>query len=205
MKAADNALSTNASSMSTQDSTNRLDPAISRSDRDALLRFDRSRVKARMADAEAYGQHLLAEFEQQLAKEYAFSEDKVWAEARASVQQAHEAAQRTIDERCQQLGIPKWARPAISTPSWYGRGEASVKDRRAELRKVAVSRAEALVKAAKSQIERDSVEFQGKLLAGALSSVEAKALLDSLPPVESLMPLLKLSEISPKALLADHD
>jgi hypothetical protein len=191
--------------MSTQDSTNRLDPAISRSDRDALLRFDRSRVKARMVDAEAYGQHLLAEFEQQLAKEYAFSEDKVWAEARASVQQAHEAAQRTIDERCQQLGIPKWAPPVISTPSWYGRGEASVKDRRAELRKVAVSRAEALVKAAKSQIERDSVEFQGKLLAGALSSVEAKALLDSLPPVESLMPLLKLSEISPKALLADHD
>jgi hypothetical protein len=50
MKAADNALSTNASSMSTQDSTNRLDPAISRSDRDALLRFDRSRVKARMVD-----------------------------------------------------------------------------------------------------------------------------------------------------------
>jgi hypothetical protein len=148
---------------------------------------------------------LLAEFEQQLAKEYAFSEDKVWAEARASMQQAHESAQRTIDERCQQLGIPKGARPVISTPSWYGRGEASVKDRRAELRKVAVSRAEALVKAAKSQIERDSVEFQGKLLAGALSSVEAKALLDSLPPVESLMPLLKLSEISPKALLADHD
>lgn len=180
-------------------------PVISRSDRDALLKFDRSRVKARKADAEAFGQHLLAEFEQQLAREYSFNDDKVWAEARAAAQEAHQIAQRRIDERCEQLGIPKWARPEFVAPHWYGRGEAACKDRRAELRKVAVSRAESLVKAAKSQIERDSLDFQSKLLAGALSSTEAKALLDSLPPVESLMPRLKLSEISSTALLVQSE
>lgn len=182
-----------------------VEPVISRSDRDALLKFERSRVKARKADAEAFGQHLLADFEQQLAREYSFNDDKVWAEARAAAQETHRIAQRTIDERCEQLGIPKWARPELSPPHWYGRGEAACKDRRAELRKVAVSRAESLVKAAKSQIERDSLDFQSKLLAGALSSAEAKALLNSLPPVESLMPLLKLSEISSKALLAQSE
>jgi hypothetical protein len=182
-----------------------VEPVISRSDRDALLKFDRSRVKARKADAEAFGQHLLAEFEQQLAREYSFDDDKVWAEATAAAQEAHKIAQRTIDERCEQLGIPKWARPEFSALRWYGRGEAACKDRRAELRKVAVSRVESLVKAAKSQIERDSLDFQSKLLAGALSSAEAKALLNSLPPVESLMPLLKLSEISSKALLAQSE
>ena len=62
------------------------------------------------------------------------------------------------------------------------------------MRKVAQSRAAALVKQAKSRIERDSLDFQNKLLAGALTTVAARALLDSLPAVESLMPPLNLAE-----------
>jgi hypothetical protein len=50
------------------------------------------------------------------------------------------------------------------------------------------------VKATKARIERDSIEFQGKLLAGALTSEAARALLDGLPAVENLMPPLDIAE-----------
>jgi hypothetical protein len=58
--------------------TNGAEPTISRSDRDALLRYDRARLKARKEDAEAYGAHLIAQFEEQLAREYSFDEDATW-------------------------------------------------------------------------------------------------------------------------------
>jgi hypothetical protein len=169
------------------------EPPISRADRDALLRYDRSRVRAVKQDAEAYGAHLLAQFEQQLAREYSFDEEATWKAATESAAEAVKEAQRKIAERCAELGIPKWAWPELSGVGWYRRGENAVKERRDELRKVAQSRAAALVKAAKARTERDSIEFQGKLLAGALSSAAAKALLDSLPTIESLMPPLDLA------------
>jgi hypothetical protein len=169
------------------------EPAINRSDRDALLKYDRSRTRARKEDAEAYGAHLIAQFEEQLAREFAFDEDATWKAAHEDAIAAVEAARRAIAERCEQRGIPKWARPNLSV-GWWERGENASKRRREELRKVAQSRAAALVKAAKARIERDSVEFQGQLLAGALSTSAAKALLDGLPSIESLMPPLDLAE-----------
>jgi adenylate kinase len=77
---------------------------------------------------------------------------------------------------------------------WYKRGENASKERRDELRKVAQSRAAALVKGAKARIERDSLEFQNKLLAGALTTATARTLLDGLPAIESLMPPLDIAE-----------
>ena len=171
-----------------------MEPPISRSDRDALLRYDRSRVKARKDDAEAYGAHLLAQFEEQVAHEYSFNEDSTWRAAAEAVAAVASEAQRKIQERCAELGIPKFARPVLASPHWYGRGETAVKERRAELRKVAERKAEALVKQAKAQIERDSLNFQSQLLAGSLTTAAGKALLDALPPVESLMPPLNLTD-----------
>ena len=166
------------------------EPAISRSDRDALLRYDRSRVKARKEDAEAYGAHLVAQFEQQVSREYSFNEDATWKAAREDAEAAVNKARQQIAKRCAELGIPRWALPNVAEVSWYRRGENACKERRAELRKVAQTKAEALVKQAKAQIERDSLDFQSQLLAGSLTTVAAKALLDSLPPVASLMPPL---------------
>jgi hypothetical protein len=107
--------------------------------------------------------HLIAQFEEQLAKEFAFDEDATWKAAHEDASAAVEAARRAIAERCEQRGIPKWARPELSV-HWWERGENATKRRREELRKVAQSRASALVKAAKARVERDSIEFQGNLL-----------------------------------------
>jgi hypothetical protein len=121
--------------------------------------------------------------------------------ATESAEEAAKEAQRKTEERCAELGIPKWAWPEPGSVHWYRRGENAVKERRAELRKVAQSRAAALVKAAKARIERDSLDFQNQLLGGSLSSAAAKALLDTLPAVESLMPPLNLAEFK----LLDND
>ena len=158
-----------------------------RADRDALLKYDRSRTRARKEDAEAYGALLVARFEEQLAKEFSFNSD-AWKAAHAD---ANEAAQRTIAERCadtrhSEVGAAR-AQPLLAQT-----GRERLEGRRAELRKVAQSRADALLKAAMARIARDSIEFQGQLLAGTLNTAAAKALLDGLPAVESLMTPLDL-------------
>jgi hypothetical protein len=170
------------------------EPPITRSDRDALLRYDRSRVKARKDDAEAYGAYLLAQFEEQVAREYSFNEDSTWSAAVAAAEAAVNQARHQIAERCAALGIPRWAQPELGGAYWYDRGANACKKRRAELRKVAESKAEALVKQAKAQIERDSLNFQSQLLTGSLTTAAGKALLDALPPVASLMPPLNLTD-----------
>ena len=84
--------------------------------------------------------------------------------------------------------------PRLAASDGIAEEKAPSRNAARELRKVAQSRAAALVKATKARIERDSFEFQGKLLAGALTSEAARALLDELPAVESLMPPLDIAE-----------
>src|SRR5262245_61240585 len=99
-----------------------------------------------------------------------------------------------IAERCRELGIPKRFQPKIHSTS-YGGGENASKERRAELRKVAVTRIDALAKAAKATIEHESLKLHTDLVAGALESGEARAVLNALPTIEVLMPSLTVAEI----------
>ena len=74
-------------------------------------------------------------------------------------------------------------------------GENADSSRRTELRRVAQTRVKADVKAAKVAIETASATIQEQLLVGGLRSDEAKALLETIPSVESLMPPLPTAEI----------
>jgi hypothetical protein len=62
--------------------------------------------------------------------------------------------------------------------------------RRAELRKVAALRVEALTKEAKQRIEVATLEATSSLLADGLTTDDSKRWLDSLPSVAELMPRL---------------
>jgi hypothetical protein len=73
---------------------------------------------------------------------------------------------------------------------WMSRGQNASRERRAELRKVATTRIAADAKRAKVEIERASVELQGELVAGGLSSNDAKAFLARMPTAEALLPVL---------------
>lgn len=109
---------------------------------------------------------------------------------------ADREAKAQMAARCEALGIPARFAPGVSVyAGWNERGENMVAKRRVELRHVAVSRIAALEKAAHVAIERQALEIQTRLLAGGLSSPEARAFLESLPSADALMPPVALAEL----------
>lgn len=138
------------------------------------------------------------EFEAQLARIYSFNEDEVWAMAVDAAKRATADAQKVIRARCRELGIPVEFAPSVHF-DWYGRGQNAVKERRTELRKVAQSKIEAITLAAKTRIERMSMEAQTEVIASGLESAAARAFLNEMPPIEQLMPPVDPVEV--KALV----
>jgi hypothetical protein len=150
-------------------------------------------VRVAKAGIEGRQAELLADLEDQLAAEYRW-DDEAWAEVTAEAKRAVAEADEAIAKRCADLGIRPEFRPGLQV-SWYGRGENASKNRRAELRKVAQTRLAALAKMAKVAIDKDALERETTLVAGALSSAEAKDFLEAMPTLEALMPRIALAEL----------
>jgi hypothetical protein len=75
----------------------------------------------------------------------------------------------------------------------YGRSENASRERRVELRRVAVTRIVAIEKEARATIEEMAAEVQTELITNGMSEV-ARALLAQMPTAERLMPSLTVSE-----------
>jgi hypothetical protein len=166
--------------------------ALTRGERENLLRVARLRLKVAKTTATQRSAELLADFERMLAAQYSFDQDDVWREAAKRANEIVDEAQAAISERCRELGIPARFAPGLAR-QWYSRGENASRQRRAELRKVAVTRIAAMEKAAFAEIERKGADIQTQLLAIGMSD-EAARLLDALPSVEQLMPPLAVAE-----------
>jgi len=159
-------------------------------ERSELLALVRARARVAKAETDERAAALVADYERQSATIFPFDQDHVWKAAVQAAEDVTREAQRQIAERCNGLGIPPEFQPGLSEPYWYGRGENATASRRAELRKVATTKIEALRKAAVTQIERKSVELQEQLVATALTSDAARAFLEAMPKVAALMPAL---------------
>ena len=85
-------------------------------------------------------------------------------------------------------------RPGLAG-TWYDRGQNATKERRAELRRLAHRKIEAIEKNARATIERQSLEVQTQLFASALTSDAAKSFLKAMPSIESLMQPLDISTL----------
>mgnify|MGYP001225616460 CR=1 FL=1 len=168
-------------------------------DRESILKVARLNERVAKTAIRQRSAELLANFERDLAAEFSFNDDAVWSQAVASAKEAVDAAQAEIAKRCQQLGIPKEFAPGI-TLGWYGRGQNAVAARRAELRRVAVTRIAAVEAEASAAIERQSAEVQTSLISRGLSSDDARALLATLPSVDALMPALSIRDVERKLL-----
>jgi hypothetical protein len=178
----------------------RSETAISRSERDDLLRVATLRERAAKTAAAQRSAELLADFEQQLASRYSFDQSEIWAKAYEAAEKAVAAANANVGEECEKLGIPKRFAPSIAL-HWYGRGENASKERRAELRKVAQTRIAAVEKKARAKIDQMNADVQIELIANGLSDA-AKMLLEQMPRVDQLMPALAVTEA--EALLEDR-
>jgi hypothetical protein len=78
---------------------------------------------------------------------------------------------------------------------WHGRGHNAVAERRAELRRAAKSRVDAIEKEAVTKIERLSLQAQTEIIANGLESDAAKEFLNAMPALEALMPPIAFDEI----------
>jgi hypothetical protein len=173
---------------------------MSRAEQDNLLRLGRLNVTGAKASAKARTAELIADFEMRLAADYAFDQREVWAKLTAQANAAVKELDAKLAEDCRKLGIPPNMRPSLHL-SWHGRGENASKDRRTELRRVALSRAVGLERAAVEAIEAGGRKFATAVLTASLNSAEARELLTALPTAESLMPALDYQSIG-RSLLA---
>jgi hypothetical protein len=170
---------------------------MTKGEREDLIRLIKQRERVAKTAAEQRSAAMLAEFERQVSALHAFANNDVW---NASVTAAHEAAKDAmtkIAEESDKLGIPKEFQPKISF-SWVQRGESAYEMRRIELRRVAKAEIDAMEKVARVQIETESVRAQTEVIAHGLHSDAALSFLESLPPIEDMMPALDVSSIQQK-------
>lgn len=167
---------------------------MNKTDRESLLRIARMREKVTKSGLAEAGAQLLVDLDTQLATSYKFDSDEIWKEALHLANQAAKAAQAEVQKRCRELGIPDRFAPSISGPGWRSMGEQAVKERQTELRQLARTQVDAMIKTGKRKVEEISLEVQTRIIASGLST-EAKAFLDSMPTPEQLMPRLNLGEL----------
>ncbi len=174
-------------------------PNMTKGERDDLQRLVRQREKVLKSNAKLRSKELLADFENEMAAEYAFDDDTVWAQAAKAAEVEVAKAQKRVAARCLELGIPERFAPSLRL-SWCNRGyDNLIEKRRNELRRVAESRVEALEQRAKVDIESASCSLQTDIAIAGLTSEIARTFVESLPTVESLMPALSYEELAGEA------
>ena len=137
--------------------------AMTKCEREDIQQLVRQREKVLKSAAKQRSAELLADFENQMGQEYSFDQDAVWSEATKIANAAVAKAQEQVKARCREIGIPDRFAPSLSF-SWHWRGhDGLVKERRAELRKMAQTAIEAQEQKAKVQIELSCLDAQTKL------------------------------------------
>jgi hypothetical protein len=168
---------------------------MTRNEIDDLQRLIRQREKVLKSAAKQRSAEVLADFENQMGQKYSFNQDAVWAEATKIADAAVAKAQEQIRARCREIGIPDRFAPRINV-HWYSRGENAVAERRAELRKMAVTAIEAQEQKAKTQIELSCLEAQEKIALAGLTSDAARGFIEALPSIADLMSRLSFAEVA---------
>jgi len=172
---------------------------MTKGEREELQRLIRQRERVLKSAAKQRTTQLLADFENQMASEFSFDDDAVWAAAEKAASAEVAKAEQAVATRCRELGIPERFAPGLEL-HWRNRGYGNLlKSRRDELRRVAQSKAEAIERQAITQIELSCLDFQQRIAVSGLTSDAARELVGSLPSMETLMPRLSYSELAGEA------
>jgi hypothetical protein len=172
---------------------------MSRAEREDLQRLIRQREKVLKSAAKQRSKELLADFENQMGQGYWFDQDEVWKKAATAVEKDVQRAQKQIGARCRELGIPDQFAPTINM-HWHARGYGNIlAERRKELRRMAETQIAAIEQKAVVEIERSCLDARGAVAMAGLTSDAAKAFMQGLPSIESLMPLLSFAEVAGEA------
>lgn len=167
---------------------------MTRTERSELGQLIRKRERVLKTLAAERSAQMLAEFDSQLSKIYSFDQDEIWEKSVKEAEKVVREANKVIAQRSKELGIPKEFAPSVAM-GWIERGQNEVAGRRRELRQAAKSRIAALEAEAKSKIERMSLDAQSEVIASGLESAAARAFLERMPGIETLMPTLNVAQI----------
>jgi hypothetical protein len=166
---------------------------MTRDERKQLEQIITGRKKVAKFAVQKRKAELMADVERQLATIYR-SDEEAWADLAAMAEKAVQEADAELAQRCRELGIQEEFRPSISS-HWYGRGENAMKDRRAELRKVAATKVDLMGKTAVLEIETGALDSLSRLIESNLESADAKDFLTTIPTVDQLMPMLEVEQL----------
>jgi hypothetical protein len=164
--------------------------ALNKTERTELAGIVRRNFRVAKAGIEEQRAKVLADFEAAIAHEW----DPVELAVVELVKEAEAAVDRLnkrIATQFMTLGLPEeWAPRGAFWLS--GRGENQIAGRRAELRKQAVTRAEAQARTAKLELERQEAELLTRIATTALDSAAAQAFLGQVPNLAELMPAIEV-------------
>ena len=167
---------------------------MTKSERTDLGALIRRREKLMKTKAKQRALELIADFEKQLDTRYSYDEDETWKAAYAAAKMAAENARAVIAQRCAELGIPSEFAPDLSL-GWHSSGRNASKSERAELRRMAKTRIDALEAKARTEIEHASVDIQTALISEGFTTASAQAFLERMPSADVLMPLLDIAQV----------
>ena len=171
--------------------------AVTKGEREDLQRLIRQREKVLKSAAKQRSAELLAQFENDMGQEFSFDQDEIWAEAKRLAKIEVAKAQKVVEARCRELGIPDEFAPSLNL-IWSHRGyENATEKRRRELsRRMATKRIEAIESKACTEIELSCLRGQEQIALSGLGSDAAKAFIEQLPGIDALMPALSFDEIA---------
>jgi hypothetical protein len=171
-------------------------PQMSKSEREDLQRLVRQRERVLKSAAKQRSTELLADFENQMGQQYSFDQDEIWERATEVAEREVAKAQKQVEARCRELGIPDQFAPSLNL-AWHARGYGNaLEKRRAELRRMAQTRIAAIEQAAIVKIEMTCLDAQTSLAIASLTSDAARQFIEQLPSPEKLMPALSFAEVA---------
>lgn len=166
---------------------------LTRKDRDELVKVVRMRAKLAHADIAERQARLKAQIENELSAVFE-ADDSRWRDLTEEAMRDFRRLDAELAKRCADLGLKPELRPRLAL-EWHGRGASADMYRRAELRRLAAARIEALGRSAKLDVDRQVADSITALISGGLSSDEARAQLDNLPSADSLMLAPSVAEL----------
>jgi hypothetical protein len=172
---------------------------MTKAEREDLVKLIRQRERVLKSAARQRSAELIADFENQMGQVYSFDQDEVWSALMEAAEHEVERCKKALAVRCRELGIPDRFAPNMQL-IWLHRGyDNAVGKRRQELRTMAKSQIEALERKAVTQVELSCLAAHEQVVTAGLTSDAARAFIQTLPSVESLMPALSFAEMADEA------
>jgi hypothetical protein len=164
-------------------------------ERSDLAKLIRQRERVAKSDAKKRSARLKADAEMEMNTIFE-TEDAIWNDLVKLAKEGIGKINRQLAERAREVGLPKkMGHPSLEL-GWSMTDSAyRNRDRRSEIRLMIDTRIADVEASARAEIERRSLDAQTEILADGLTSEAARAVLGSLPTVDTLMPALDLSAL----------